>query len=105
MIYEIPVNPNGAREFQFSVNLDGYQVTLSFRWNIVGLYWSWGFSCPELEDEMNGAALVTGINLLGSYAVRELGELWCVDLEGLEQDPNYDGLGTRWVLLYIERGE
>lgn len=102
-VLDIDLNP--SPQFDFSIDLDGQTVELNFKWNLTGQYWTFGLKGQTLTDEINGAALVTGINLLAPYAVRELGELWCIDMQELGEDPDtLDGLGDRWVLLYIEIG-
>lgn len=101
-IREIEITP--SRDFSFQVEFDSQVVTLSFRWNLTGQYWTFGLKGDTLTDEVIGAAVVTGVNLLRPYAIRELGELWCVDGKDLGEDPDFDNFGARWSMLYIEKG-
>lgn len=101
-VREIPITP--AKQPRFRINLDGFDVDFQFRWNLTGQYWTYNLSGPSLTDEVNGAAVVSGINMLRPYAIRELGELWCIDGTGQGQDPDFDNFGARWSLLYIEKG-
>ena len=100
-VREIPIEP--SKQFLFTVNLDGYDVELSFRWNLTAQYWTFNLNGQALTDEVNGAAVVTGLNLLQPYAIRELGELWCIDGMDKGEDPDFDNFGSRWSLLYIEK--
>lgn len=103
-VLEIPINPTSPR-FSFSVDLDGHTVDLSFSWNLTGQYWTFGLKGQTLTDTINGAAVVTGIDMLAPYAIRELGQLWCIDSRDLGEDPNtIEGFGTRWFLMYVEIG-
>jgi len=101
-IREIPITP--SKQFILSINLDGHDIDLLFRWNLTGLYWTYSLSGQSLTEKVNGAAVVNGINLLRPYAIRELGELWCVDGTDLGEDPDFDNFGSRWSLLYVEKG-
>jgi hypothetical protein len=99
---EIPVTP--SKQFLLQVSLDGQDVELSFRWNLTGQYWTYNLTGQSLTDEITGAAVVNGINLLRPYAIRELGELWCIDGTDLGEDPDFDNFGSRWSLIYVEKG-
>lgn len=101
-VQEIPIVP--SKQFRFQIDLDGYDVELQFRWNLTGLYWTFNLVGQSLTDEVSGAAVVNGLDLLRPYAIRELGELWCIDGQDLGEDPNFDDFGSRWSLLYVEKG-
>ena len=102
-IVEIPIN-NPTREFSIITDLDSQTVDLSFKWNDTGQYWTFSISGQNLTDEVYNAAVVSGVNLLRPYAIRELGELYCIDTTDLGEDSDFDNFGSRWVLLYIEKG-
>ena len=101
-VVEIPITPE--KEPTFQIDLDGHTVEFTLRWNETCKYWTYSIKGLTLTDQVDGAAIVTGINLLEPYAVRELGELFCVDGTGLGEDPDFDNFGSRWSLIYIELG-
>ena len=101
-VREIEITP--SKQFSFLVQLDGHKVELTFRWNLTGRYWTFNLKGQTLTDEVAGAAVVTGVDLLQPYAIRELGRLFCVDSKDLGEDPDFDNFGARWSMLYIEKG-
>ena len=95
----IPVAPKPST--QFTVDLDGETVDLTIRWNSTAEQWD-----PvgvTFTTTLNGVVLVAGVDLLAPYAVRELGQLWLVDLEAKLEEPGFDDFGDRFQLLYVER--
>ena len=98
---EIPIVP--AKQLIFQVDLDGHTVDITLRWNLTGRYWTFNLSGQTLTDTVTGAAVITGVDLLQPYAIRELGQLYCVDGKDLGEDPDFDNLGARWSLIYVEK--
>lgn len=94
---------NVSPQFSFTIQLDGNQVEMSFKWNLTGQYWTFGIKGDSFDDQVQGAGVTVGLNLLGPYAIRELGQLYCVDLQDLGEDPDFDNFGTRWILMYVEK--
>ena len=98
---QIPITPQPV--FRFSVSLDGIVVDFRFRWNLTLRQWFFDLSSVELAESLQGAPVVTGVDLLAPYAIRELGSLYVVDDRDLGVDPDFDGFGSRWNLLYAPR--
>lgn len=98
----IPVVPE--KQFIFTVLLDNQKVEFTFRWNLTGQYWTFNLQGQTLTDQVTGAAVVVGLDLLQPYAIRELGQLVCVDSMDLGEDPDFDNFGARWKMAYIEKG-
>jgi len=98
---EIPVTP--AKQSRFTVDLDGHTVEITLRWNLTGRYWTFNLTGQTLTDEVKGAAITNGVDLLQPYAIRELGQLYCVDGKDLGEDPDFENLGARWSLIYVEK--
>lgn len=98
---EIPLEP--AKQIVFQTDLDGFTVEFTFRWNLTGRYWTFNLTGQSLTDTITGAAVVTGLDLLEPYAIRELGQLFCVDGKDLGEDPDFDNFGARWSLIYVEK--
>jgi len=96
----VPVTTDPAQ--QFTVDLDGQTVDLSIRWNSTTEQWVMDFTAITFTTNINGIAMVTGVDLLGPYAVREVGQMWVVDLEEKNEEPTLDGFGDRFQLMYVE---
>jgi hypothetical protein len=94
---------NPEKQLKFSIILDNQKVEFVFRWNLTGQYWTFELTGQTLTDEVHGAAVVSGADLLGPYAIRELGQLYCLDTKDLNEDPDFDNFGTRWVMVYVEK--
>ena len=99
-VLEIPIQPSPV--FTFSVALDRIQVDFRFRWNITSQQWFFDLSSPALSEEVRGAPVVSSVDLLALYAIRELGSLWVIDGRDLGEDPDFDDFGGRWTLNYVE---
>lgn len=98
----IPVTPEPHQ--QFTIDLDGETVDLTIRWNATSEQWVMNFVGVTFETTVNGIALVTGVDLLGPYAVREVGQIWLVDLEAKNGEPGSPedaDFGDRFQLLYV----
>ena len=95
----IPLEPNPS--YSFEIELDGVLVEFDVHWNSVAESWFFNMKNDEIGLELNGLKMVGGVDLLEAYAVRELGQLFAVDVEGLNDDPNFDDVGDRFRLLYI----
>jgi hypothetical protein len=100
VIFELPVRPEPF--FTFSTTLDLKQVNLTFRWNVTLQQWFFDLDSPELDEAVHGVPVVTGVDLLAPYAIRELGQLWVIDGRDLGQDPDFDDFGGRWTLMFVD---
>jgi len=89
----------------FNVSLDGQPCLISIRSRTTGLF---------LDLTMNNVQIVAGRLCLNSVRiVRDqylgfVGDLAFYDTQavpGIETDPEYAGLGTRWVLMYLEAAD
>lgn len=100
----IPVAPDPYT--QFTIDLDGQTVDITIRWNATLHQWIMNLVGITFDTTVNGIALVTGIDLLSPYAIRELGQLWLVDLEeknGEPSNPEAADFGDRFQLIYVEK--
>lgn len=81
--------------------LDGESYTLTIKWNTYNSKWYLDLVGVSNGVEIRGIALLCGKDLLKPYGYRNLlGELWLVDNSGRDEDPTFDGMGTRWTLEY-----
>jgi hypothetical protein len=80
--------------------LDGNAYYLRFHWNTYTAKWYMDLQGLNNDVDIKGMALLTGKNLLNAYGEYELGELWVVDNQGANEDPNFDDIGSRWTLEY-----
>ena len=91
------VNPN----YNFSVDLEEHSYKFTIRWNGTGEFWVLNIEGITNNVVVNGIPMVTGPNLLKPFAIKELGAIYMVDLQSQFSDPNYDDIGTRFVMLYV----
>lgn len=109
----VPVKP--YPETNLKIDLDGEPYRLRVYWlaydaaaqQVTGTDGKW---LLDLSGENNGIeilsiSLLVGVNLLEPFGYRELGGLVVSDIEGKLQDPDFDGFGTRWKLIYIGVGD
>ncbi|MBV6340984.1 phage baseplate plug family protein [Candidatus Magnetobacterium casense] len=80
--------------------LDGNTYTFRFHWNNTLEKWYMDILGISNDVAVCGIALTCGKDLLASHGYYELGELWVVDNDGANADPNYDDIGSRWTLEY-----
>jgi len=101
-IYTIPlfVLPH----YSFSISLEQSLWRCEVHWNGVTQAWYKdlkGVTYPTLHYP--GIKLVGGVNLIQGLAIAELGQLIMVDTTGDNHDPDYDNIGTRFLLQYLGR--
>lgn len=98
---QIPLEPNPYYFFTITLEEDLYK--LQFRWNYTDAAWYMNVENLSTYRAVNGIKLVTGIDLLQPYALYELGSMYMIDLEDENFDPNFDDIGTRFCLVYVEK--
>jgi len=60
------------------------------------------------NDELvnvKGIALVGGADLFEPYAYQALGSLFVIDTDNLSDDPDFENMGGRYKILYIEKSQ
>lgn len=82
----------------FSVTLDGQQVTVNLQQTDYGLFASFLLTNVPL---VTGVLCINQEPLVQEAYLGFSGELQFVDTQGTD-DPVYTGLGTRWQLVYLE---
>lgn len=92
-------------DFRFRAELEGYLFTFRFRWRPNQLIWLVDLSCDDLDIAVAGLACVTGFDLLHGRGLYQLGALYLVDLQGMEDPTTFEGFGDRWKLYYETRAE
>lgn len=93
-----------APSYSFAVTLDGNPWVLTLHWQERDQSWYFDLSSVQLSRAVYGLRLACAVDMLAPHAIPELGGLWCVDKSGMLTDPDYLGLGTRFVLLYQPLG-
>jgi hypothetical protein len=96
---EVPTRPVANQQLQ--VQLAGQACTIVVRQNLYGLF---------MDLTVNDSLVIAGVicqNL--NRIVRDLyfgfiGDFVFVDTQG-SSDPVYTGLGTRWLLIYLEAAD
>lgn len=99
----IPLTPDP--DYKFQVEIEDETVELRVRWNLVEQAWYLDITGVSFTLELLGLKLVGGVDLLKPYAVVELGGLFIIDSEEKNQDPDFDGLGDRYRLIYVTKAE
>lgn len=95
----VPVSAVGSQTLE--TVLSGQSVTLAIYQKGPNLY---------ADISLNGAALVTAticrdrVPLVRRAYLGFIGDLVFVDTQGVN-DPTYDGLGSRYLLVYLEAGD
>lgn len=94
--------PQGIYKFTRVVPLDGISYTFRFDWNIRLEYWSYGVFLPNGEALLQGQRLMVSADLLNRFSFTEAPKelLFLYDTEQKNEEPTFEGLGTRWRLMY-----
>lgn len=99
MMLTIPITAIPAQTFD--AKLGGQNCTITIRQKDQGLF---------IDLAVNSLPVVSGVicrnlNRIVRYGyLGFIGDLCFVDTQGNE-DPDYSGLGDRWVLMYLAEGE
>lgn len=99
---------------EYTLRLDFDEISTNVRvyWNefselVKPDYDTEGFWCMDLDNELfdiKGIKLVGGTDLMWPYS-EKFGGFLLFDMEGLNDDPEFDGIGTRWQLNYVPISE
>lgn len=100
---KIPLFANPYYDFYTALENESYHITV--KWNSLDSCWHMDLEGVNNSVDLKGIRLVGGVNLLEPFAVLELNALYVVDLHEKYEDPNFDDIGTRFQLLYLEKGE
>jgi len=103
MPFTIPLTPNP--DYSFQIDIEDQTVELSIRWNLVDQCWYMDIFGVTFDLDLKGLKLVGGVNLLKPHAVLELGGLYILDAEEKAQDPDFDLIGDRYILIYVTKEE
>ena len=86
--------------------LDGNTYKLRFWWNTTQEGWYMSLTGLNNTITILGIALLPGKDLLEPYGYGlTLGQLWLVDNQGKNENPDFYGIGGRWTLEYTPVGE
>jgi hypothetical protein len=91
----------GKDNFTFTTTLDSAVYRFSVKWNATAEAWFLNLSGLTNEVVVNGIRLVSGVNLLKPFAIRQLGAIYMIDRQNKNTDPNLVDLGTRYCLKYV----
>jgi len=102
MLRAIPLEP--YPHFTQQSELDGVTYSFEFRWSQRAACWHLDLRTPDDLPIALSVRLVTGFPLLRrvTHPQRPAGELWMLDLSGPGEEPTLEGLGTRFVLFYVD---
>jgi hypothetical protein len=91
----IPVQPVPSQTFQATLGTQNCQITL--QWMSTGLYASLSINGTPI---ISGRRCVDRVNLIRQAYLGFTGWLYFVDTTGQGRNPNYTGLGSRFLLVY-----
>lgn len=97
MIIPLFVDPR----YSFKIDLEDNTYEFSLHWNTAIEAWYLDIVGISNTVEYYGIRLATGVNLLKPFAIRELGALYVIDGDEGGLDPDYDNIGSRYLLYYV----
>lgn len=98
----IPIEAVPSRTYR--ATLDGYKVQFRIKWQTLSTSWFIDLDCEAVGLASHGFSLVTGRDMIANRTKGDMGALVLVDAQG-DEDPTFDGLGVRWLLVYVTRDE
>lgn len=99
----IPISPLPDQSFKTA--LDGETVRIRLFWVANAGSWFMDIEGVSFDLDVSGLRVCTGVLLLGGLAIREIGDFFILDMEEKLADPDYDGLGGRYQLMYWTKEE
>lgn len=100
----LPVD-SASPYYRTETRIDGESYRLTLRWNQTSETWYLDIEGLTVDLHILGIALIVGSDLLRPFAILELGSLYVVDLENRDENPTREGLGDRFRLVHLSRGE
>jgi len=97
----LPTTNYPATEYQ--VTLDGQSYTIYTRWNETDEAWYMDIIGLTNSVLYRGIKIVGGVNLIGPFAILEMGSMYMIDLEEKYLDPDFATFGDRFRIMYRER--
>jgi hypothetical protein len=102
-IYNLPLESDAS--YDFTVTLEDLEWKFTITWNTVVEAWYCRLQGLTETDIDFNFKLVCGVDLIKPFAIIQLGQLFMLDLEEENADPNFDDIGTRFVLTYADKTE
>ena len=87
--------------YAFKIDLESNEYLFSLHWNVTAVAWYLNIAGISNTVDYKGIKLVTGVNLLKPYAIRELGALYMLDNDEEGLAPDYDNIGSRYEMYYV----
>jgi len=92
--------------YEGTKTLDGNTYKLRIHWNTKTEIRYMSLTGLNNSVTIRGIPLLPGMDLFSPHGYADiLGELWVVDGQGLNENPDYYGMGSRWKLEYTPVGE
>jgi hypothetical protein len=86
---------------RFTYTFEGVVYRLKKEWFEIANCWLLTVEGLANNVLLQGLGMSTGYNLLEGQAVLEIGVLIVVDTHGQNEDPDFEGMGTRFQLAYV----
>lgn len=85
---------------EYQVKLDNEAYTITTRWNETDESWYMDIVGVTNGVTYLGLKIVGGVDIIGPFAILEMGSLYLIDLEEKYEDPDFDNFGDRYRVLY-----
>ncbi len=95
----IPLYVDARYSFKIDLESDSYEFHI--HWNVAAAAWYFDIIGISNTVAYRGRPLVTGVNILKPFAIREMGALYMVDGEEEGLDADYDNIGSRYFMYYV----
>lgn len=92
--------PNQNSYFEGTKVLDGNTYRLTFRWNTTSEKWYMDIVGISNSVDIRGIAVVCGRDLLRQHGYSDLGQIWVIDGQKMDEDPTFESLGARHTIQY-----
>ena len=88
---------------EYQITLDNQTYTITTRWNETDESWYMDIVGQTNDVRYLGLKIVGGVNIIGPFAILEMGSMYMIDLAEKYEDPDFDLFGDRFRILYREK--
>ena len=95
----IPLEVNPRYDITYKVDGESYHFYIT--WNEHDQSWYLDLFGVSNGTDIKGIKLVSGVNLTKPFNIPNWGALYIIDQNGKAADPDYDNIGTRYIMYYV----
>lgn len=85
---------------EYQTTLDNEVYTITTRWNEIDEAWYMDIVGVTNGVTYLGLKIIGGVDIIGPFAILEMGSMYLIDLEEKYEDPDFDSFGDRYRILY-----